>query len=322
MSDSSLPVRTLAVLRGLLDPWLFLWQSAKRLPGTVPALLRADPGLRGALQLLSSPGRLRDAWFGRFWAAAGPGVQQGAEPLVLALLEGRVTGGRVVDTLLSPAVGGTVLEIGAGSGFWVHVFSDRYRRHRRQQQKPSDSGEGSRRNEDENENVITRVYGVEPNRAQHASLRRRVEAAGLADVYRIAPVGIEDLGDAEKWGRYDQGEGAGGIEKGSVDCIVSILCLCSIPDPERNIRELYGYLREGGRWYVYEHVRCDYGWHMRAYQRFLNLFWPVFIGGCQLCRPTVEWLREAGPWSHIDVGQPPHEEWYHAIPHQLGVFTK
>ncbi|RYP58010.1 hypothetical protein DL770_010526 [Monosporascus sp. CRB-9-2] len=322
MSDSSLPARTWTALRGLLDPWLFLWQSAKHLPGTALALLRADPGLRGALLLISSPHRLRDAWFGRFWAAAGPGVQQGAEPLVLALLEGRATGGRVVDIPLSPAVGGTVLEIGAGSGFWVHVFSDRYRRHRRQQQKPSDSEEGSRRSEDENENAITRVYGVEPNGAQHASLRGRVEAAGLADVYRIAPVGIEDLGDAEKWGRYDEGDEGGRIEKGSVDCIVSILCLCSIPHPERNIQELYGYLREGGRWYVYEHVRCDYGWYMRAYQRLLNLFWPVFIGGCQLCRPTIEWLREAGPWSHIDVGQPPHEEWYQAIPHQLGVFTK
>ncbi|RYP72919.1 hypothetical protein DL771_003957 [Monosporascus sp. 5C6A] len=285
-----LPVRTWTALRGLLDPWLFLWQSAKRLPGAALALLRADLGLRGgppAALLPGPPARclVRPVLGDRGgWAVSDFWVQQGTEWLVLALPEGRATDGRVVGTPLSPAVGGTVLEIGAGLG-----------------------GEKPENREREGERDHARLR----RRAQqgpHASLRRRVEAAGLRAVYRIAPVGIEDLGDAEKWGRYDEGDEGAGIEKGSVDCIVSTLCLCSIPNPERNVRELYGCLREGGGWYVYEHVRCDYGWYMRAYQRVLNFFWPVFVGGCQLCRPTIEWLREAGPWSDIDVGQPPHEE--------------
>ncbi|KAG4218079.1 hypothetical protein PC116_g33441, partial [Phytophthora cactorum] len=162
--------------------------------------------------------------------------------------------------------------------------------------------------------VITRVYGVEPNRDQHPALRRAIAKAGLEDVYRIVPVGIEDLDDATKWD--------GRVEKGSVDCIVSILCLCSIPDPEKNIGELYQYLKKGGRWYVYEHVRCEHSWYMRAYQGLLNLFWPHMIGGCQLNRQTEKTLREAGPWEKIDVGQPPIEPWYQVVPHILGVFTK
>ena len=46
------------------------------------------------------------------------------------------------------------------------------------------------------------------------------------------------------------------------------------------------------------------------------------LGGCQLCRPTIKWLKEAGPWQNVDVGQPSQEQWFHCVPHQLGVFTK
>ena len=81
----------------------------------------------------------------------------------------------------------------------------------------------------------------------------------MEDIYQIAPVGIEDLDNPKKWD--------GHIEKGSVDCIVSILCLCSIPEPQKNMKELHSYLKEGGRWYVYEHVKCDHSLFMRAYQR-------------------------------------------------------
>lgn len=72
------------------------------------------------------------------------------------------------------------------------------------------------------------------------------------------PVGIQDLGDPTKWG--------GKMEKESIDCIVSIRCLCSIPEPRRNIAELYGYLKKGGRWYVFEHVRADRPWAIGVYQ--------------------------------------------------------
>ncbi|KAI0472760.1 S-adenosyl-L-methionine-dependent methyltransferase [Xylariaceae sp. FL0804] len=161
---------------------------------------------------------------------------------------------------------------------------------------------------------VERVYGVEPNAEHHPMLRQRIKAAGLEDRYTIVPVGIEDLDQPGGWD--------GCVTKGSVDCIMSVLCLCSIPDPERNVRALYGLLRPGGRWYVHEHVRAHYSWYMRAYQRFINIFWPYCLGGCLLCRPTEQTLREAGPWSKIDVGQPPEECWYTFLPHVTGVFIK
>lgn len=61
---------------------------------------------------------------------------------------------------------------------------------------------------------------------------------------------------------------SGRIAEESVDCIVSVLCLCSIPDAKTNIAELYRCLKPGGRWYVYEHVIAfpEQGWGMRLYQ--------------------------------------------------------
>ncbi|KAI1501927.1 S-adenosyl-L-methionine-dependent methyltransferase [Biscogniauxia marginata] len=312
----SLYARTRDATLGLLRPWVFMSLSLSYAPRALLDTLRGSPSpspSRSPFPFSSAwRRRFRDLWFGRFWAAAGPGVRSSAEANVAPLLEGRVAGGRVVDdSAAGPGVSGVVLEIGAGGGTWVDLFARR--------RTSRDSGDGD---------VITRIYGVEPSADQHASLRRAVREAGLEDVYEIVPVGIEDLGGGSSGSgsnkKWEGGGGGGGgrIEKGSVDCIVSILCLCSIPDPERNIRELYGYLREGGRWYVFEHVRCEYSWYMRLYQRFVNIFWPHFIGGCLLCRPTEKTLREVGPWTKIDVGLPPDTQWFHLVPHILGVFTK
>jgi SAM-dependent methyltransferase len=169
-------------------------------------------------------------WFGRFWAHAGPLVRQGAEENVVPLLAGHISHGQLLPAPAHPPLSGTVLEIGPGSGMWVSLFS----------------GQGQ----------VRRIYGVEPNAAVHGLLQSQIDAAGLRDVYEIVPVGIQDLARS------------GRVERGSVDCIVTVLCLCSIPDPKANIAELYGYLKPGGRWYVYEHVRCwrSQGWWMRFYQ--------------------------------------------------------
>ncbi|KAI8959302.1 S-adenosyl-L-methionine-dependent methyltransferase [Daldinia sp. FL1419] len=304
----SLPARTLEAFLGLLKPWCFLLISASYLPKTILSLLRE----RNVAELLS-PGRLRDAWFNEFWGGfAGPNIRRDAGMRVVPLLRGYASKGDVVDEQVVPGLAGTVIEVGAGSGLWV----DMYREVAGVRASPEDSATRRRKvgGSAATDGVVTRVYGVEPNVDQHPALRRAIAKAGLEDVYRIVPVGIEDLDDATKWD--------GRVEKGSVDCIVTILCLCSIPDPEKNIRELYQYLKKGGRWYIYEHVQCEYSWYMRAYQRLINIFWPHFIGGCLLCRPTEKTLREAGPWEKIDVAQPPIEPWYSALPHRLGVFTK
>lgn len=239
----------------LLDPWFFMFQSLTYLPPTVFRFL-----LAGNFHALISPSRLRSAWFGAFWSVAGPGVRETGEARVLPLLEGRVKHGKILSphaenntnssvqdhgVKTSPRLRGTVLEVGPGTGMWVSVFTDT--------QLTTTA-------------PITKIYGVEPNNDVHYELRRRVLAAGLSDRYEIVPRGIEELATS------------GEIAPGSLDCIVSVLCLCSIPEPEKTIRQLFELLKPGGTWFVYEHVRCESkmlrksGNFMRWYQGMSLLF--------------------------------------------------
>ena len=225
------------LLLTLSFPWKFMLISLSYLPGTIlTTLLAAD------FRTLLSPSRLQSAWFGRFWAWAGPQVRSGAEISVVPLLEGLITRGCVVERSAArhPGIAGTVLEIGPGSGMWVSIFSDRYASGEAVKSSPKSSTPAPG-----NRGRVTRVYGVEPNPGVHHLLREQIVAAELQDVYEVVPVGIEDLASS------------GRVAPESVVCIVSVLCLCSIPEPRRNIAELYGYLKPGGRWYVYEHVKRE-----------------------------------------------------------------
>ena len=123
-----------------------------------------------------------------------------------------------VEPLLTAAEG-IVLDIGPGNGQWLYLF-----------------GKNSK---------ITRIYGVEPNTEHHAALRKSVTRAGLDHVYEILGVGAEDLETC-------------GIQKGSIDTIATIQVLCSVPGPQKIIKALYPYLKPGGRWLVYEHIRTPH----------------------------------------------------------------
>lgn len=227
----------------LLRPWHFMLISLSYLPGTILHLYKIS-----SLHDLFSWHNLQDAWFSSFWAWAGPRIRDGNGPRITALLEGRVTLATVGKDVVVEPVGGVVMDIGPGLGYWV----DLYGKTDVPLVKDGDKHKGT-------EKGIKKVYGVEPNVKSHPHLRQRVKEAGLDGVYEILPVGIEAISKVSL-------DGTTTIEKGSVDCIVSLLCLCSIPEPEKNIKELYEYLKKGGRWYVFSHVVTKANWFMRAYQ--------------------------------------------------------
>ncbi len=242
----------------LIGPWVFMSYSLYYLPLTILRLVRSRD-----LTTLTSWPKLQQAWFGDFWAWAGPQVRQRGEARVVPLLQGRVRGGVVLDEgeeAAAPPVSGTVIEVGPGSGMWVSIFSPE--KLALKSRTASEAQKGMQETEDRAlrhrklvaDESITRVFGVEPNKDVHGELRERITAAGLDGIYEVVPEGIEDLAKS------------GCVEKAKVDCIVCILCLCGIPEPQRNIRELYQYLKPGGRMYVYEHIRASRHWAMVLYQ--------------------------------------------------------
>lgn len=62
---------------------------------------------------------------------------------------------------------------------------------------------------------VTKVFGVEPNTDMHEGLGARVKEAGLEGIYEVLGVGVERLD----------------MQKESVDCVVTVLCLCRYVGP-------------------------------------------------------------------------------------------
>ena len=81
----------------------------------------------------------------------------------------------------------------------------------------------------------------------HDALRSSIKKQGLSDVYTIVPCGVEDL---EKLREY-------GIVSGSIDTVISVQVLCSVPKPAALIKDLYRMLKPGGQMIVYEHVKSE-----------------------------------------------------------------
>ncbi|PKK48402.1 hypothetical protein CI102_8121 [Trichoderma harzianum] len=299
------------VLAELIGPWTFMAISFSHIPATIRGLIR-DKNYRA---LFSFDG-FREALFGTFWATVGPNVKLNGEQRVIPLLEGRIKGGVIHDDVVSTPVYGTVIEVGAGSGMWADVLA-RFR----ENTSDADNAAGLR-NRKTTGGHITKIYGVEPNPISAKALEKRVKDLGMDDIYQVVPVGIESVDDPSAWN--------GKIEPGSVDCIVGVLCLCSIPEPEKNIKLLYKLLKPGGHWYVYEHVKVWRGGPLISHRLtvadspgFVNIVWPHFLGGCQLCRDTEKNLRAAGPFQEVDLAQPAERSSsYQVLPHKIGTLTK
>ena len=112
---------------------------------------------------------------------------------------------------------GTVVEIGPGSGNQLSRYD---------------------------KSKIRKVYGIEPNKDLHEALRKTIKAEDLEGIYEIVPYGVEDF---ERLKEY-------GISEGSVDTVMSISVLCSVPRPQEMTKAMYKLLKPGGQMLVHEHI--------------------------------------------------------------------
>ena len=78
----------------------------------------------------------------------------------------------------------------------------------------------------------------------------------------------------------------------SFDTVTTSLTLCTVPDPERTLREMSRVTRPGGRIVILEHVRAPNPL-LAGMQRILTPLQERHMG-CHLDRPTDELVREMG----------------------------
>ncbi|UNI13556.1 hypothetical protein JDV02_000290 [Purpureocillium takamizusanense] len=165
---------------------------------------------------------------------------------------------------LVPQASGLVLELGPGMGNQLRRFD---------------------------KSKLTRVVGVESNAHFAPDILLEVKERGLEDVYELLTGSVDDRGALERRG----------IVAGSVDTVLSIQVLCSVPDPEATMRELYGLLKPGGRLIFWEHHRSS--------------DWLTVAMQCWLTRVTPPSLVVHSCSDGDDRSMEPNLEPIHRLPH-------
>jgi ubiquinone/menaquinone biosynthesis C-methylase UbiE len=119
-----------------------------------------------------------------------------------------------------------------------------------------------------------RLTGVELSPKMLELARKRAAELGREVDLRLDDAQALDLPDA------------------SFDTVVATICLCSIPDDRRAVREIMRVLRPGGRLISFEHVRSTNP-IVRAGQRLLD---PIMVRmeGDHLLREPLELVQAAG----------------------------
>jgi ubiquinone/menaquinone biosynthesis C-methylase UbiE len=123
---------------------------------------------------------------------------------------------------------------------------------------------------------VTRLVAVEPDPTARATATERARAAAVQiDV-------VEGTAEALP------------AEDASLDAVVSMGVLCTVPDPATALAEARRVLGPHGELRFWEHVRSERP-AFRALQRSLDaLFWTRALGGCRTTRDTAAAIAAAG----------------------------
>lgn len=183
--------------------------------------------------------------------------------------EQQLRGSAALVPSLFRSASGDVLHVGPGNGVQISYFAS--------------SGK------------VNRLYGAEPALGLHDQLAAQIKTAGLEDKYVILPC----KADARSIREALHARNVMLDTKGHFDSIVCCRVLCSIPQPDLTIRELYHLLKPHGRLLVLEHVknpwRVDGSLTARIFQwLYMLLGWSYFIGGCRLDRDLERTLKDVG----------------------------
>lgn len=119
------------------------------------------------------------------------------------------------------------------------------------------------------------VVVTEPDEGMVGRIGKHADRAGLQPIIRIA--------DAQELP----------FPAGVFDTVVATLVFCTIPHPDRAIREAHRVLKPGGRFLVMEHIRRDTPVAGRL-QDAVTPLWKLVAGGCHLNRNPERSFLECG----------------------------
>ncbi|WP_018661980.1 class I SAM-dependent methyltransferase [Heyndrickxia acidiproducens] len=122
---------------------------------------------------------------------------------------------------------------------------------------------------------VQQVDAIEPSREMQKKSASRLQAASV-------PIYCHQQ-TAEQLDFADQ----------TFDTVVSTLVFCTIPDPEKALKEIQRVAKPGAVFLFFEHVKMEQPLLAKT-QDMLTPFWKKICDGCHLNRNTLALIRQAG----------------------------
>ena len=126
-----------------------------------------------------------------------------------------------------------------------------------------------------NLDTVNKVIGIDPSDELNKIAKRNANKVNLDIEFNLSSAESIDLPTS------------------SVDSVVCTFSLCSIPNPQKALKEIHRILKPGGKYYFCEHgISPDLS--TRVFQNVTNIFYPKLSGGCHANRDIPKLISESG----------------------------
>ena len=126
-----------------------------------------------------------------------------------------------------------------------------------------------------NLDTVNKVIGIDPSDELNKIAKKNANKVNLDIEFNLSSAESIDLPTS------------------SVDSVVCTFSLCSIPNPEKALKEIHRILKPGGKYYFCEHgISPDLS--TRVFQNVTNVFYPKLSGGCHANRDIPKLISESG----------------------------